>query len=197
MSLKKVTQVKADKGFKIWDLIIYGAVALIIAVIFTAVFVTRDASPLKGVKIYTDEVLVFEYNFTDGEYKNYSPQTVVIIEKPLAVQSVGSHVILHDPSVIQSKDPVVILHDPPVILRLAEESPAENSLKIKVTANGGYNVIEIDKAERSVKVTEADCGKRDCVYTAAITDNSGMIYCSPHKLRILPYDFDSGDNIII
>ncbi|MDE6356623.1 MAG: NusG domain II-containing protein [Clostridia bacterium] len=182
MSLKKVTQVKADKGFKIWDLIIYGAVALIIAVIFIAVFVTRDASPLKGVKIYTDEVLVFEYNFTDGEYKNYSPQTVVIIEKPLAVQSVGSH---------------VILHDPPVILRLAEESPAENTLKIKVTANGGYNVIEIDKAERSVKITEADCGKRDCVYTAAITDNSGMIYCSPHKLRILPYDFDAGDNIII
>lgn len=154
MSLKKVTEVKADKGFKIRDLAVYGAVILIIAVIFIAVFVTRDTSPLKGVKIYTDEVLVFEYNFTNGEYKNSSLETVTV-------------------------------------------TPAENSLKIKITANGGYNVVEINIKERAVKVTEADCGKRDCVYTAAITNSSGMIYCSPHKLRILPYDFEADDNIII
>lgn len=154
MSLKKVTEVKADKGFKIRDLAVYGAVILIIAVIFIAVFVTRDTSPLKGVKIYTDEVLVFEYNFTNGEYKNSSLETVTV-------------------------------------------TPAENSLKIKITANGGYNVVEINTKERAVKVTEADCGKRDCVYTAAITNSSGMIYCSPHKLRILPYDFEADDNIII
>lgn len=154
MSLKKVTEVKADKGFKIRDLAVYGAVILIIAVIFIAVFVTRDTSPLKGVKIYTDEVLVFEYNFTNGEYKNSSLETVTV-------------------------------------------TPAENSLKIKITANGGYNVVEINIKERAVKVTEADCGKRDCVYTAAITNSSGMIYCSPHKLRILPYDFEADDNIKI
>lgn len=154
MSLNKVTEVKADKGFKIRDLAVYGAVILIIAVIFIAVFVTRDTSPLKGVKIYTDEVLVFEYNFTNGEYKNSSLETVTV-------------------------------------------TPAENSLKIKITANGGYNVVEINTKERAVKVTEADCGKRDCVYTAAITNSSGMIYCSPHKLRILPYDFEADDNIII
>lgn len=159
MSLKKVTEVKADKGFKIRDLAVYGAVILIIAVIFIAVFVTRDTSPLKGVKIYTDEVLVFEYNFTNGEYKNYAPQSVILSD--------------------------------------SEESSAENSLKIKITANGGYNVVEINTKERAVKVTEADCGKRDCVYTAAITNSSGMIYCSPHKLRILPYDFEADDNIII
>lgn len=154
MSLNKVTEVKADKGFKIRDLAVYGAVILIIAVIFIAVFVTRDTSPLKGVKIYTDEVLVFEYNFTNGEYKNSSLETVTV-------------------------------------------TPAENSLKIKITANGGYNVVEINTKERTVKVTEADCGKRDCVYTAAITNSSGMIYCSPHKLRILPYDFEADDNIKI
>ena len=154
MSLKKVTEAKPDKGFKIRDLAVYGAVILIIAVIFIAVFVTRDTSPLKGVKIYTDEVLVFEYNFTNGEYKNSSLETVTV-------------------------------------------TPAENSLKIKITANGGYNVVEINIKERAVKVTEADCGKRDCVYTAAITNSSGMIYCSPHKLRILPYDFEADDNIKI
>lgn len=154
MSLKKVTEVKADKGFKFWDLAVYGAVILIIAVIFLAVFLTKDTSPLKGVKIYSDEALVFEYDFETAEYKNSSPESVTV-------------------------------------------ESAENVLKIKVTANGGYNVVEIDKNERSVKVTEADCGKRDCVYTAAVTDNGGMIYCSPHKLRILPYDFEKDDTIII
>ena len=34
MSLKKVAQVKNDKGFKIWDLIIYGAVILLAAALF-------------------------------------------------------------------------------------------------------------------------------------------------------------------
>lgn len=189
MSLKKVTEVKADKGFKIRDLAVYGAVILIIAVIFIAVFVTRDTSPLKGVKIYTDEVLVFEYNFTNGEYKNYAPQSVDIIEKPLVILSEGfarrfacrnTSANLTEWSQSDSEEP-----------------PAENSLKIKITANGGYNVVEINIKERAVKVTEADCGKRDCVYTAAITNSSGMIYCSPHKLRILPYDFEADDNIII
>ncbi len=70
MSLKKVSQVKADKGFKIWDLIVYGAIVIIIAVIFIAVFVTKDAGPLKGIRIYSAENLVFEYDFTSGEYKN-------------------------------------------------------------------------------------------------------------------------------
>ncbi len=73
----------------------------------------------------------------------------------------------------------------------------ENKLVIKIISNGGYNVACIDTKERTVKVIEADCGKRDCVYTAAITDSGGMIYCSPHQLRILPFDFETDDNIII
>ncbi len=154
MSLKKVSQVKADKGFKICDLIVYFAIVIIIAVIFIAVFVTKDAGPLKGIRIYSAENLVFEYDFTSGEYKNLSPETVT-----------------------------------------AESG--ENKLVIKIISNGGYNVACIDTKERTVKVIEADCGKRDCVYTAAITDSGGMIYCSPHRLRILPFDFETDDNIII
>ena len=33
MSLKKIEQVKADKGFKIWDLVIYGVVLALTAVL--------------------------------------------------------------------------------------------------------------------------------------------------------------------
>ena len=42
MSLKKVEQVKADKGFKIWDLIIYGVIAVTVAVLFIVIFATKD-----------------------------------------------------------------------------------------------------------------------------------------------------------
>ncbi len=69
MSLKKVAQVKNDKGFKIWDLIIYGAVILLAAALFIAVFATRNTDPLSGVKIsvrdgvFSGYKVVFEYGF--------------------------------------------------------------------------------------------------------------------------------------
>ena len=66
MSLKKVEQVKVDKGFKIWDLLIYGLVAVIVAVLFIVVFVTRDESPLTGVRVFVQGEVVFEYEF-DGD----------------------------------------------------------------------------------------------------------------------------------
>lgn len=59
---------------------------------------------------------------------------------------------------------------------------------------GEYNVIEIDRSLRSVRVVDANCGKRDCVHTPAITDNNGIIYCSPHGLRIVPFDFEVEDD---
>ena len=51
MSLKKVAEVKKDRGFKIWDLIIYGTVLLLAAALFIAVFATRNTDPLSGVRI--------------------------------------------------------------------------------------------------------------------------------------------------
>lgn len=67
-----------------------------------------------------------------------------------------------------------------------------DKITVKITAGGGYNVIEIDRLNRSVKVTDADCRSRECVFTAAITDNRGVIYCSPHRMRIQPYGFRDG-----
>lgn len=63
MSLKKIEQVKKDKGFKIFDLIIYGVVLALVVVLFIVVFTTRDASELTGVKITVKAEVVFEYEF--------------------------------------------------------------------------------------------------------------------------------------
>ena len=63
MSLKKVEQVKRDRGFKLFDLIIYGVIVLTVAALFLAVFLTRNSDPLSGVRICVDSVTVFEYEF--------------------------------------------------------------------------------------------------------------------------------------
>ncbi len=63
MSLKKVGQAKKDKGFKVFDLIVYGVIIIIIAALFIAVFATRDAGDLKGIRVSINNVAVFEYDF--------------------------------------------------------------------------------------------------------------------------------------
>ncbi len=154
MSLKKVGQVKADRGFKIWDLLVYGIIILIAAVLFVVVFTTRDTSPLTGIRIYSANDVVFEYNFVKSEY-------TVLDETCVEVTDDGEEFLL-------------------ITLRFD---------------GGGYNCVEIDK-RGSVKVTSADCGKKDCTYSPEIKDNSGMIYCLPHRLKILPYGFDVDGGVI-
>ncbi len=74
MSLKKIEQVKADKGFKIWDLIIYGVIAVLVAVLLTVAFTAFNHEPLTGIKISAGSrttlryTTVFEYEF-GGEVK--------------------------------------------------------------------------------------------------------------------------------
>ena len=144
MSKKTVERIKTDKGFKIFDLILYGVIILIVAVSFIAVFATKDKSPLKGVCVFFEEKLVFEYDFENDE-------------------------------VVEGEDLVV--------------SNTEKSLQVKIKTDDGFNLIEIDK-KGSVRIIEADCRGRDCVYSPAITDNNGIIFCSPHMLKIIPSNYD-------
>lgn len=79
MSLKKVGQVREGKPFKIWDLIIYGVIVAVIAALFLAFFLTRDKTPLKGVRIYLENRPVFAYSFDKGEYKVLDADAVQIV----------------------------------------------------------------------------------------------------------------------
>ena len=66
MALKKIEQVKKDRGFKLFDIIIYGVVILLIAVLFIVLFTTRDTSSLTGVQITHKGQVVLEYDFDSG-----------------------------------------------------------------------------------------------------------------------------------
>ena len=63
MSLKKIEQVKNDKWFSPFDLIIYGSIIILVVVLFIVIFTTRDTNPLSGVRIYSSAEVVFEYEF--------------------------------------------------------------------------------------------------------------------------------------
>lgn len=82
MSLKKVEQIKKDRGFKILDLIIYGAIVAIIVILFIVLFATRDTDPLHGIRISVNNVAVFECNFDDGTYGALTEDGTVTYEKP-------------------------------------------------------------------------------------------------------------------
>lgn len=161
MSLKKVESVKKEKGFKLPDLIIYGAIFLLVAALFIAVFATRNTDPFQGVQVFVNNTAVMYYDFDKGELK--------ILAKDGSVQ--------------------------------APDGDTDSVFTVKVSAGEeGYNVIEIDRTARSVGIIEANCGTRDCVHTPSINNNNGIIFCSPHKLRIIPFNFeveDDGGNILI
>lgn len=82
MSLKKVEQVKKDKGFKIFDLIVYGAIVALVVILFIVVFATRDTDPLHGIRISVNNVAVFECNFDDGTYGALTEDGTVTFEEP-------------------------------------------------------------------------------------------------------------------
>lgn len=61
-----------------------------------------------------------------------------------------------------------------------------------------FNRIKIDKVKKSVKVVDATCSTRkDCVYTAEMTNSSQTIICVPHELIISPTGKTPSDTDII
>ena len=66
MSLKKIEQIKVEKPFKIFDLIIYGCVILIIVALLL-VFFFNKGEKIKGVTVNYNGVAVFSYDFEKDE----------------------------------------------------------------------------------------------------------------------------------
>lgn len=74
------------------------------------------------------------------------------------------------------------------IICVDEEDSSVLKFTVRVKDGDGYNKVEVDKLNKSVKVTDANCSlfKKDCVYTPAIKDNSTTISCLPHEMYIEP-----------
>lgn len=81
MAVKKIGQIKESKWFRVWDLIVYGVVAVIIAALFLTVFLARDKSSPNGFKISYDGRDVFAYSFTDDKYESLSAANIQVEEE--------------------------------------------------------------------------------------------------------------------
>ena len=141
MSLKKIEQVKKDRGFKLFDIIIYGIVLVIVTTLFIVIFTTRNTDPLTGVKVTFKAQVVFEYEF-DGGIKTNSEQVEVDEDK--------------------------------------------DGITLTIRSQNDYNVIYIDKSHQTVKMKDANCRGKQCLYFAEIRNNSGFIICEPHGVKIEP-----------
>ncbi|MCD8201841.1 MAG: hypothetical protein LUD47_07245 [Clostridia bacterium] len=82
MSIKKIDQIKKkDKGFKIWDIVIYVLIVLAVVALFLAVFLTRSKDALAGFYVYYKSDIVFDYDFSDFEILECDPAHVIVEEE--------------------------------------------------------------------------------------------------------------------
>ena len=85
MSLKHVMQVKADRGFRICDIIVYAVVIVLIVALFIALVFTRDSSPISSVSVtygYGDEQRTLcTYNFLTDSLSVYDYSAISVKER--------------------------------------------------------------------------------------------------------------------
>ncbi|MCX4286764.1 MAG: hypothetical protein OSJ68_05690, partial [Clostridia bacterium] len=80
MSLRKIEQLKADKGFKIWDLIVYGVIITVAITLMIILFAVRDTSALKGIRIYVVNNIIYEYDFENDKQVSCKTEFVEVTE---------------------------------------------------------------------------------------------------------------------
>lgn len=54
-------------------------------------------------------------------------------------------------------------------------------------SNGEFNVITVNKTDKSVKISDANCPRKDCVSFSPIVygKKNKLIYCAVHDLRVV------------
>ena len=155
MSLKKIEQVKIGKWFKIWDLLVYGLlVVVIIALILVFAFAGKGGE-LDGVSISYKGERLATYSFDENKLDILNAEYI----------------------------------------ELNEEGEDSIFLTFYTQGKKGYNKIEINKKEKSVKVTASNCSThKDCVYSSPVKGTRSVpILCTPHALSIAPLTvYDDG-----
>jgi hypothetical protein len=158
MSIKKVEEVKADKGFKIWDLIVYGVIIVIIAALFLTFFFINKNNSDDGIQVMYRGNVVFVYYYDNDECSSVKSNYITI----------------------------------------TQNNSSTIKLKFVTSDKKGYNIIKIDKKNKKVSVTDANCSThKDCVYTPDFMLKQGGISCVPHNLLIQPVGYVEEDDGIV
>lgn len=141
---KDFSELKKSKPFYLFDLIIYGLVAVIVSAVFLFVFFLKNDSAAQGFYVTYKNEVAAEYRFDQG----------ILKIKDGFIQY------------FSEKDDGFYFY------------PDANDKK-------DYNLIIVDKENKTVYIKEATCAGRDCT-AQKVTAQGGFIYCAPHNLKIIP-----------
>lgn len=74
----------------------------------------------------------------------------------------------------------------------------ENSITVFVDQEKTeFNIVSFDVENKTVCVLDSTCSStKDCVKSPKITNDKGVIICSPHKLKVLPLTNNISDTPI-
>ena len=82
---------------------------------------------------------------------------------------------------------------PKTLLEGVETKEDNEGITVTIRAGNDYNIVYIDKYAKTVKMKDANCNGKDCLYFPKMDNNSKFIYCSPHGVKVEPLyrDLDS------
>ena len=80
MSYKKIEQVKKTKYFKLWDILVYGIILLLIAALFLVTFLIGDKTSANGFIIRQADKVVFTYYFDTDKYEYSLTDGIISID---------------------------------------------------------------------------------------------------------------------
>lgn len=80
MALKKVEQIKQGKWVRVWDIIAYAVLSVLIIALLLSFTVGRGKTALVGFKVAYKGETVFTYNFDSGEMKVLDGELIAVDE---------------------------------------------------------------------------------------------------------------------
>ncbi len=95
MSLRKVEQLRADRGFKIWDIAVYAALVIVILALFAVFVFPKKNTPLTSIKITKgfglEPVTVCTYSFVLDSLEVAEPEVITVEENTAALIRLTFH----------------------------------------------------------------------------------------------------------
>ena len=71
-------QIKRDRLFRLWDILLYGIIIAVIVVLFIVFVFSSGGSEATGIEVYYDGTLAFSYSFESDEYEIYLEDNIKV-----------------------------------------------------------------------------------------------------------------------
>jgi len=105
--------------------------------------------------------------------------TAIVIACIIVISSIGVFAYMN---IVKGSHHIAEIKQDGKVIRTVDLDKIDTAEEIKITYNGGYNIIRIEKGR--IRIIDADCPGKLCVKTGWITESGQSVICLPHKLII-------------